>query len=122
MFEYLISRNLHIINTIIILCQIFNIIKYVFIILCDLSYESRMNLFDWSLFIGGLQIYTNIMLTIALIWALLLRILFYYTTNESLMVWTKLISVVTGEINKNQLGLHKRHLSLVDKLNIRFKR
>ena len=115
---YMLNKNS--LNSWIIVCYIINIIKYVFLLFTDLSRETRMILFDFSLFIGGIQVYTTLAFTLAMCWGLYLRILFDLPANKPQHIyWTKLFYIISERSNVEELDLHETHDTIINQFKTR---
>ena len=108
-------------NMLIISFQIVNILKHVLIMCLGANFETRMILFDWSLFIGGIDIYTSIALTLGITWGLILRLLLTYTPNERHIYWTKLFEIINQRMNMDEMYFNNKHLDMLYKLIVRFR-
>jgi len=88
----------------------------------DLSHETRIILFDFSLFIGGIQLYTTIAFTMGLSLALIIRILFQFFANNTQqdIYWTKLFDVLIGHKSHKDLDLDKSQ-KLIQKFYIKYR-
>lgn len=107
----------YVLNIFIISCHLFNICKNLVIISIDLSYETRLILFDFTLFVGGIHIYSILAFTLSTCFALLLRVLFYLLPNtQNTTFWTKLFDVIDHRIHRNELNLNHKHENMIWKL------
>src|SRR6185437_10290943 len=106
------AKNTNPLDKFIILCHVFNIIKHSTIIMLDLSYSKRMLLFDYSLFTGGIQMYSVLAFISALIMEILIRKLFSFSTDIRLTYWTKLFDIICNRVHRKELDLNECHNSI----------
>ena len=108
-------------NEFTIICYLFTLLKYLFMLSMNLDIETRINLLDYSLFIVGLKLYIYLVLMFGVSSALMIRILFYFTSDERLLYWTKLFDIIDANISRDELDLNKNRQIICSKLIVRTK-
>ena len=111
-------------NYSIILLHLFNLIKFLIILLSNqMEKETRIILADWSIYMAVIDSYNVLAYIFTLIWALLLRQMFYSNklNIENSFTWFQLFKMMRGELTPGQFGLGKRDGLIINKFSIRAK-
>jgi hypothetical protein len=100
---------------------LFNVFKYILLLSVKFDYETRILLYDMSLFLGGVEKYNKIIILLINVMGLSLSQLFYLTQSKELMDWTKLFEMIRGNVPSLKLGFEPKERQVVEKFrNIAF--
>ena len=123
--KYFIEGNNRLLTKLITFNQVFNVFKYIMLIVFDFTIKERMILFDHSLFIGGIKVYIYLITLFGVTFSVLIKKLIYFTANDKLNYWRKLFDIICDKIHKSELDLShrldERYNKLIAKLVIRTK-
>jgi hypothetical protein len=98
-----------------------NVFKYILLLSVEFDYETRILLYDMSLFLGGVEKYNKIIILLINVMGLSLSQLFYLTQSKELMDWTKLFEMIRGNVPSLKLGFEPKERQVVEKFrNIAF--
>ncbi len=98
-----------------ILLYLFNVFKYILLLSVKFDYETRILLYDMSLFFGGVEKYNKIIILLINIVGLSLSKMFYFTHSKELMEWTQLFEMIRGNVPSLKLGFEPKEKPVVDK-------
>jgi hypothetical protein len=99
----------------------FNILKYILLLSVKFDYETRILLYDASLFLGGVEKYNKIIILLINVMGLSITKMFYFTQSKELMEWTQLFEMIRGNVPSLKLGFEPHEKPVVDKFrNIAF--
>jgi hypothetical protein len=94
---------------------LFNVFKYILLLSVKFDYETRILLYDMSLFLGGVEKYNKIIILLINVMGLSLSQLFYLTQSKELMDWTKLFEMIRGNVPSLKLGFEPKERQVVEK-------
>jgi hypothetical protein len=98
-----------------VLLNLFNVFKYILLLSLKFDYETRILLYDMSLFVGGVEKYTKIILLLGNVFGLSLSKMFSFTQSKELMEWTQLFEMIRGNVPSLKLGFESKEKPVVDK-------
>ncbi len=98
-----------------VLLYLFNVFKYILLLSVKFDYETRILLYDASLFLGGVEKYNKIIILLINIVGLSLSKMFYFTHSKELMEWTQLFEMIRGNVPSLKLGFEPKEKPVVDK-------
>jgi len=91
-------------------------IKFFVMILFEFDYETRLILFDPTLFLGGIEKYNTFIFVWGSIFGTHLHKMLYLTTSKKLLFWTQLIHMVTDSVSPFNLVFDLRDKLIKNKL------
>ena len=118
-----VNQSLIIKNKLILILYIVHITKYFMLVSYDFSYKTRLILFDFSLFIGGIPVFICVTSSFHMILAVLLKILFHFRNQNILLVyWQKLFIILYTNSSDllQQLNLDSHNMFVIIKLRHKF--
>jgi hypothetical protein len=98
-----------------VLLYLLNVFKYILLLSVKFDYETRILLYDISLFLGGVEKYNKIIILLINVLGLSLSKMFYLTQSKELMEWTQLFEMIRGNVPSLKLGFEQKERQVVDK-------
>jgi hypothetical protein len=108
-------RKHYFIDYIIISIYLFNVFKNILLLFKKFDYETRILVFDVSLFVGGVEKYNKLILLLINIMGIRLNKILYFTESKKLLNWTQLFEMIRGSIPPSSLGLDMSHREVITK-------
>jgi hypothetical protein len=108
-------RNPNFKDYLFVLIYLLNVFKYILLLSVKFDYETRILLYDMSLFLGGVEKYNKIIILLINVMGLSLSQLFYLTQSKELMDWTKLFEMIRGNVPSLKLGFEPKERQVVEK-------
>jgi hypothetical protein len=98
-----------------VLLYLFNVFKYILLLSVKFDYETRILLYDVSLFMDGIEKYNKIIILLINVFGLSLSKMFSFTQSKELMEWTQLFEMIRGNVPSLELGFEPKERRVVDK-------
>jgi hypothetical protein len=98
-----------------VLLYLFNVFKYILLLSVKFDYETRILLYDVSLFMDGIEKYNKIFILLINVFGLSLSKMFSFTQSKELMEWTQLFEMIRGNVPSLKLGFEPKEKRVVDK-------
>jgi hypothetical protein len=108
-------RNPNFKDYLFVLIYLLNVFKYILLLSVKFDYETRILLYDMSLFFGGVEKYNKIIILLINVLGLRLSIMFDFTQSKESMEWTQLFEMIRGNIPSLKLGFEPKERQVVDK-------
>ncbi len=108
-------RNPNFKDYLFVLIYLLNVFKCILLLSVKFDYETRILLYDMSLFLGGVEKYNKIIILLINVFGLRLSIMFDFTQSKESMEWTQLFEMIRGNIPSLKLGFEPKERQVVDK-------